>query len=337
MNNKQNCSTRTTKDTKRQQKAPKSTKRHSMTAKGFLSQYDLFGTPFRFFAGSKGATIFTTAVGGLSTTLCLTICCVSLYIFGKKYLDRTKAIVSVNTKTQSRDHYYNTYDNDVYFLFGMFDGQNFPKTEETPKFMTIKGQRETTFLDQKDIQIKRKIEDPFEMVKCEHLSHNVKDLTAQAYSEDSARFYRGAIFCGDILWKTNWWLQGSPLELPYTMIRYRLYPCSLENPADCASVNELAAASLVIPVFLKSVDYSNFSNPLKNGVNTDITPKFSAVTKTKMTFWFKDTTIHDDVYEFFWKFWRPQTLHRTGQGHNHYRNKKRCSPLLRHPDRRWKL
>ena len=268
-------------------------------------KYDLFGSPFRFFIHSKKSKTFKTAVGGLSTTAYIVFCSLALFIFVRKFLDRSKATVSVNTTIQARDHYYDTYFNDVFLLLGMFDGQNFPKTEETLKFMTIHAQRETTFLDQQDIQIKRKIEAPFPMVKCEHLNHNWTDLTTEAYSLDSGSFYRGSIFCGDIIGNTNWWLQGSPLELPYTMIRYRLYPCSLDDPADCASVNELAAASVVVPLFLKSVDYSNYSSPLKNGVDSDVTLSFNVITKSKMTLWFKDTTIHDDKIDFVGEFGEP--------------------------------
>ena len=266
---------------------------------------DVFGSPFRFFIDSKKAQTFKTAVGGLSTATFIIFCSLALFIFGRKFLDRSQAIVSVNTKTQTRDHYYDTYDNDVYVAFSLFDGQIFPKTENTLKFMTLRAQRETTYLVQKDIQVKRKIEDPFPMVKCEYLSHNMSDLTTQAFSLDSGRYYRGAVFCGDIRGKTNWWLQGSPLELPYTMIRYRLYPCSLDNAADCASVTELAASTILVPLFLKSVDYYNYSNPLKHGLDADVTLNFNVITKTKLTFWFKDTTIHDDKIDFFGEFGDP--------------------------------
>ena len=224
----------------------------------------------------------------------------------RKFLDRSQATVSVNNKIQGRYHYYNTYDNNVFLMFGLFDGERFPKTEEIPTFMSVHAQRETTYLDQQDIQVKKMVEDPFPIVKCEHLNHNITDLTTEAFSMDSARFYREGILCGDVRGKTNWWLQGSPLDLPYTMIRYRIYPCSLENASDCASVTELAASSIIVPLFLKSVDYSNYSNPLTNGVDSDVTLSFNVITKTKLTFWFKDTTIHDDKIDFFGEFGDPK-------------------------------
>ena len=268
-----------------------------------LRKCDFFDQTFSFFQGTNKAKEHKTAIGGLLTLLSWLLSALALIIFLGKLLDRSQAIVSVNTKNQSRNHLFNLCHHDIYLVLFMFDGVKFPKTEESLKYWTVRVHRESIYKPEEGEDL-RKVIDPFPMVKCEDMYNDPEGDVRKAFSTDSASFYRGAVFCADIL-PFHYWAKGSPQELPYTSVKYNIYPCTLENQAECASPTELMDSSVIVPFFLNSVDFSNSSSPLVRGIDTDVNLPFGVITKTKITFWFKDSTIMDKKIDFFGDFGKP--------------------------------
>ena len=151
-----------------------------------LRKYDAFGRTFTFFLGQKKTKKYKTVVGGLLTLLSWLLSALALIIFTKKFLDRSQAEVSVNTQNQSRDHFYNTHKNEIFLLFTLFNGVEFPKTEKTLKYWTLNAQRETTFFAENDQKDRRTLIDRIPLVKCEHMDKNITDNTKTAM--DSTKY-----------------------------------------------------------------------------------------------------------------------------------------------------
>ena len=84
-------------------------------------------------------------------------------------------------------------------------------------------------------------------------------------------------------------------------MRYSVYPCSREDPSECASASKLAGALIGNPAFLKSAEYSNYTDPIKDGINTDFLYPFGIATKVKITYWFKESNIFDKTSSLFEK------------------------------------
>ena len=268
-----------------------------------IKQLDCLGAKFDFYIGGKKLKRLKTVFGGFLTLIFLALATLALVTFSLKLADKSNPEVSVNVNVATRDHPNELFFSGFYINFGMFDGAIFPKTENTRKFFTIRAERETTYATQNGrLQEIRSTIEPFHMVKCEHVTHNYTDLTSAAFARDSGEFYRGAVFCGNLIRDKHWWIQGSKIELPYTRIRYRIYPCSLENPADCATVAELAASQFLTVIYRPAANFSNYKQPLNGGLDADLTSLFSVITKTKFIIWLRETTVLDDYIDFFRNF-----------------------------------
>ena len=293
-----------------------------------IQKLDIFGSKFNYYIKPSKQKRLKTAFGGFQTFIFLLTTILALTIFGRKLADKKRPEVSVNTNVAIRDHPYDLYHNNFYVNFGMFDGAIFPKTEQTRKYFTIRGQRETTYIQthpseppettktpkraqngqkpkkvkNRDSSEKRTLIEPFDVIKCENLSNNYTDITSEAYAQDKGEYYRGSVFCGNLIFVKHWWLQGSKDELPYTRIRYKVYPCTLEDPGDCAGAQDLAASQLLIPVYTFSANFSNWTTPQTSGLDADLTSLFSVITKTKLVIWIRETTILDDYIDFFRNF-----------------------------------
>ena len=263
------------------------------------SKMDILGPKFSFYIGQSKLKTLKSVFGGILSLFFILFMITATYVFGKKWIEKSHPTVSVNSFYSKRDHNYNLYSNNTFVAFGMFDGVKFPKTEQTGRYFTIKAQFETTYMQESPISPERRTSiHPIPVVKCEHLNNNHTDFASKAFSIDQGEFYRGSVFCTDRLGDTNWKIRGAPFELPYSMIRIRVYPCSLDNPQDCASPTELAKTLFLIPIYSKSVDFGNFTDPLRVGIDTDLTAQFSLASKTKMTIWFRESSIYDDNADF---------------------------------------
>ena len=267
-----------------------------------IQKLDILGSKFDFYLDKNKQKRLKTQFGGLLTLLCLTLSLTALTIFTSKLLKKTRPEVSVNVSIANRDSRVDIYTDGVFVVFGMFDGKIFPKTEKTRKYFTLVAERLTTFKQEGRDTETRTVVEKFEMVRCEDLSNNMTDITSQAFETDSGSFFRGAVWCGDLVFVKHWWLQGSKYNLPFTRIRYRIYPCSLEEASECATAPELARSQLLIPFYSRSANFSNYSTPLKGGVDTDLTTLFSIGTKTRLTLWLRRSRIEDDHIDFFRNF-----------------------------------
>ena len=262
------------------------------------SKIDILGPKFSFYIGKNRLKTLKSVFGGILSLFFILFMITAIYVFGRKWLKKTHPVVSVNSYFSKRDHIYDLYKSRIFIAFAMFDGTKYPKTEETGKFFTLKAQYETVFAGGTNESERRTMIDPIPVKDCQHLVNNHSDFTDQALSQDDAEFFRGSVLCTDKLGSTNSKIRGAPFELPYSIIHYRIYPCSLEDPRGCATPSELAQSLIIIPIISKSASFNNFSQPLKDGIDADLTSKFSLATKTQLSIWFRESSIYDDNADF---------------------------------------
>ena len=89
-------------------------------------------------------------------------------------------------------------------------------------------------------------------------------------------------------------IHGSTFNLPYRRLRYRIYPCSLPNPADCASFEELAGLQFFNIGMFRAGNYSDKASPkILFGEVETIVP-LSITSTVVMTTYLKKNFIYDD-------------------------------------------
>ena len=176
-------------------------------------------------------------------------------------------------------------------MFTVLEGSTAQKLEESKKFMTLRAYHQTTFKSEDRYPVRRENFDEISLTQCENMINNVTDNISEAFKLSSMKVYRGAAWCSDIKGLTQSWLQGTSQKDPYTRMRFLAYPCSLEDAAQCASSSRLEGSSINNPAYLMSADYSNYSHPVKGGINTDFSYPFGVNTRLKVTYWLKESKV----------------------------------------------
>ena len=92
----------------------------------------------------------------------------------------------------------------------------------------------------------------------------------------------------------QWFIQGSKTQLPYTKMVLKIFPCSLEDRDDCMDVDQLSQTQLVLMTLQNSMDFQNYSNPIRDGFDPDLTPVISLNTQAKFTIWIQSNHIYDN-------------------------------------------
>ena len=89
-------------------------------------------------------------------------------------------------------------------------------------------------------------------------------------------------------------IHGSKFNLPYRRLRYKIYPCSLPNPADCASFEELAGLQFFNIGMFRAGNYSDKANPKVLFGEVETIVPLSIASTVVMTTYLKKNFIYDD-------------------------------------------
>ena len=156
----------------------------------------------------------------------------------------------------------------------------------------MKGQRSTTYKDQENRE-RRELHSPFPIVGCKDMTQNYTNLVGRILRGlgDGSIFDIDSTICPNLNTIHQGYVQGSRFKLPFTKLVYTVYPCSLEDRSQCASPSQLGRAQLVTAVLSNSMDLKNFSRPIRDGFDTDLTPVFGLNTHAKFTIWLKNNKI----------------------------------------------
>ena len=261
-----------------------------------LSSVDLFGRSFKLNFGDFNPD-FKTAKGGILTILMILVVTPIIIIFGRRWLDTSQPTVSVNNIASNRTERYQLREGNIFTGFNLFTGQEFPTVEQSRRYLTIRGERYTRWKDSEGTT--REHHSTFPLVGHQKLTHNQnflsKIVSLGADSLGDASLQLASTHIPD--WNTfyQWYIAGTPTQLPFTKMIFKVYPCSLENPADCVNADALAQSQLILSSVYNSMQFTNYSNPVIDGLDTDLTTIFSLNTQAKFTIWFKRNKIYDDV------------------------------------------
>ena len=171
------------------------------------------------------------------------------------------------------------------------------KLNESKKFATVNPEIVTTSRDSQgnfiekvevyNLTVAERLTDP----KARELA--VRGLKNTASSVNFYELNRERALVPDIP-SQEMYTQGSKFNLPYRRLRYRIYPCSLPNPADCASFQELASAHFFNFGIYEIGNYSDKVNPIILFGDAEQNAPFSIASTAVMTTYFKKNFIYDD-------------------------------------------
>ena len=258
-----------------------------------LARFDFFGKKFKFnFSGNSPE--YKTPIGGALTLVVTVILIPLIFVFGRKWVYTSKPTVSVNRVINDRNERHQLYEGNILSGLMLFNGADFVKFDETSKYATMKGERLTRYKDPQSDEV-REYRSTFPFVHCGRISHNTTNELDRIFGAFGGKIFSPDVgICADWNVYYQWYIGGSPTQLPYTRMVFKIYPCSLENKADCADVDVLARSQFIFATLYKSMDFQNYTKPTKDGFDPDLTPLFSLSTQAKFTIWFKQNKIFDD-------------------------------------------
>ena len=259
-----------------------------------ISSFDFFGNPF-ILNSKKRSKTYTTVIGGLLSIFTFVIISIITYIVVSDYRDTKKPVVSVNKVRLKAPLSINLFDHEVFSMFGAVH-REFLSFEKSKKYLTIWVEIVTTTQDAQGNFVD-KIE-LFDHNIIENLkSEGMKKLATNGLKNIAGNFDYFNLFKNNAVFpdltQKDFYIKGSRDNLPYRRRRYKLYPCSLPNPADCASFNDLAEFQLGNTGLYKVANYSKKKDPLGYaGDSEDVFP-LTISESVIITSYLKENFIYD--------------------------------------------
>ena len=177
-----------------------------------------------------------------------------------------------------------------------FDGKKFLTVEESKRYFTFTGEIKSSMkVEGQEVQVTKK----FSVKPCLQLDEGrAKELFLTALTKIESKIGYKALFsdsvlCGETT-EENSFLQGAKFNLPFSTHEYTIYPCSLPDPAQCASLEELSALQIGLVQLVKVAKYREKRDPLEPALDPDTIFYVDISTRTEITNFYKMNQIYDD-------------------------------------------
>ena len=268
-----------------------------------LKCFDMFGSTFKMNPQAKSSTYTTVCSGVFSLIAGILIFGISVFFF-RRVVDTSSPLTSVNIIRKRRPPRLDLDKFSTASSFVLFNGSHFVDFKDYRKYYTLRASRiKMTRAEDGTLVYQRK---PYQMVSCLKATgtstKRIYELAVENVVQvvDYSAIFGKAIVCydNDI---EDWNVEGSFTNPPYVIQDHQIYPCSLEDPSECATVEELSQCQLIPVTTFTNAGYSKKRKPLDPSLDVDLTMTFSVVTKNRFNFFFKLNEIHDDYIDFVGK------------------------------------
>ena len=246
---------------------------------------------------------FQTKVGGVLSLIVAIFVCLVIYTSFTNLLSTSSPVATVSTVYTKESPRFDLVKEGIFYHFAFDnDGRTLLPTQEVgavDRFITIQGVLHA------DVGIKgdggRDLSYPFvikykpsshvkEKVVFEDVKKNQDDFTLLMFNGLSPELEGGL---------DKYFVASKIQDPPSYKVIINVFPCSLPNPADCASFSEFKGSRLYTTNTRKGFDASNFTHPLYTIVEFDgleqIDPKTSKIIYHKV----RDNEVYDDRQDFF--------------------------------------
>ena len=223
------------------------------------------------------------------------------YIVVSDFRDKTKPVVSVNRVKLKAPLGINFYDHGVFSSIGGIH-IDFLVPEQLKKYITIRGQMVTTTKDNQGNYVD-KIEAIEHALVDDLKSEEMKKLAIQGLTQipgdlDYYVLFKDKSIFLDLKYK-DMYVTGSKFSLPFRRLRYKIYPCSLPNPTDCASFKDLSEFIFPNIGMVRVANYSKKIKPLVNVGDVETMIPLTIAETLIMSTYLKENFIYDEDMDIF--------------------------------------
>ena len=229
---------------------------------------DFLGSEFQLSYTTNGR--FQTKLGGFMWIGILIFMLAVAYSSIRSLISTDSPVATISNLYSRTAPRFDLYKDKMFFHLGFRNKANIYPTRmgmsQINRFITVKGFISISKLNEKtgafelehllDLNYK-----PCSQVKDKRVAEDFQ------HHEQSKIFLENLALCPELEGgQEKYYIQSKIQDPPYTRLTVSFFPCSLPNPADCASISEFQEATLLHTQTKKAFDISNFEEPLTSVV-----------------------------------------------------------------------
>ena len=247
-----------------------------------VQNLDFLGTKFKI-GYSTITGKFQTKLGGYLTILMSVLSTTMFFIVMSQYFSKEAPIVMTSTESGSRETAFDLYGGNLYLPIGFLLGPREIPASQISRYVTIKAIVDVVAFKTNSANHAFDIT-PFRSFDYKPCSE-IEDPHIKAYIDDfvSLPGFGDLVSCPDFKGQEKDFVVTSDYITYVSKWTYiKVYPCSLPDPSQCASVAEINALRGEYGYPSKLLKPSDFENPveslpIRNGINID--PRSTKVIK----------------------------------------------------------
>ena len=252
--------------TQKQQKASKG-KPLSLSC---VKDIDILASDFSFRFNSKSGK-FQTSIGGYLTLMMGIISLGTLTTALMQYFQERDPVVSVSSEAGATFNEFNLYHESLWTPASISSGLSFPRTDVVGRFITMVWLVEESRFNSSTQKIQKRLVRKINSIPCKEVTDPL--MRKQINDSVSLPGFDEIILCPDLKvsdgsiddFKV---MEDSEMQISRT-ISMKLYPCSLENPAECAQGCQLLGMGTNFAKISRLMKSDDFENPIKIFINRD--------------------------------------------------------------------
>ena len=259
-----------------------------------LKNVDFLGSKFSLgFPSSTGT--FQTNLGGSVTILMGIVSITTFVIIMSQYFDKSGPIVTTSSEFESKVMQFNIYRQKLFSPIGMYVGTKYVQSG-WDRYVTVKARVDKAFYNNATHEFVITPHLEFDFVPCD----TINDEIVLGYIKEISPLegFEKIFICPDFRGMPDEYTLLDDMESwNYKWISVHVYPCSKENPDECAPEAEIKALTVDIAPVSKLIEPSNFENPVKNFMvrrNVEVEPQLKKILKFDL----KNHRVMDDASRF---------------------------------------
>lgn len=244
---------------------------------------------------------YSTTLGGMLSIISIAIIALTTITFLSGYIDTSKPEISLSTKIEERPPKRDLYKLKFTFAVGMFlEPSDLIPVSEVEKYITPLGfVLELNTEEVANAQIKFNSVELIKFKPCTDLEDKtLSNLLINAEDPQIKAFAGKYLMCPEITKPEEFFVLSNPFSPPHRIIRMAMFPCTLENPSECADASTLTRVNLNFGFVQTSFVPSKKGDPLKQvPVVKDF--RIGVTQETKWTITLMGNEIYDDDQDFY--------------------------------------
>ena len=227
-----------------------------------LKKIDCMGSNFSLkFPTLSGK--FQTHLGGLITILVGIVSIGAFAVIMSQYFDKSQPIVTTSSEKGPAKLEFNLYREMMFTPIGLYLGPNYI-TSNWERYVTVKARVRKLFLNESSYKMEITPFLEFDYIPCSQST----DPVVKEFMDlvDIKKIGLEKVYlCPDFRGKGDEFKVVDDFEThEFRVIYLNIYPCSLPNPADCATEKEILAMGVDILPVTKLIETADFENPIRN-------------------------------------------------------------------------